>query len=223
MEGFGQRAAVVVAASGLAMAMTVPAVSVAPPEGALSSVSSTLSHTAAAMAGHSVTAPATAAVTFERANLSSVDPDKKLHSVMAAAGDIEPAAVEGTLDKPVATSNLTSGFGHRVNPLTGYAGEMHTGQDFGIACGTKVMAAADGTVAEAGWHAFGGGNRIVIKHGQGLKTTYNHLSSISVSPGQQVTRGELVGKSGTTGASTGCHLHFEVVVNGDKVDPLGWL
>ncbi len=224
MEGLGQRAAVVVAASGLAMAVTVPAVSLAPPE-AETSVSSTVSTAAAAGSESStVTAPATASVTFDRAGVGSgADPDEKLQNVVTAAGGIEPAAADGTLDKPVTASDMTSGFGHRVNPLTGYAGQMHSGQDFGIACGTDVMAAAGGTVEKAGWHRLGGGNRVVIDHGGGLKTTYNHLSSMTVSPGQKVDRGQLVGMSGTTGASTGCHLHFEVVLKGEKVDPLGWL
>jgi murein DD-endopeptidase MepM/ murein hydrolase activator NlpD len=226
VEGLGQRAAIVVAASGLAMAVTVPAASVTLPGQnvtAETSSGSTLS-AAAVTAPAPVTAPETASVTFDRASLGSgFDPDRKLHSVMTAAGETEPAAADGTLDKPVAASNMTSGFGHRVNPITGFAGEKHTGQDFGIACGTGVKAAADGTVKEAGWHPFGGGNRIVVDHGGGLETTYNHLSSMAVSPGQQVSRGQSVGMSGTTGASTGCHLHFEVVVNGQKVDPLGWL
>lgn len=226
VEGLGQRAAIVVAASGLAMAVTVPAASVSLPAQGVNphAVDGSTISAAAVTEPAPVTAPESASVTFDRANLGSgFDPDKKLDSVMTAAGEVEPAAADGTLDNPVATSNMTSGFGYRVNPLTGFAGEMHTGQDFGIACGTEVMAAADGTVTEAGWHPFGGGNRIVVDHGGGLETTYNHLSSIAVSPGQKVSRGQSIGMSGTTGASTGCHLHFEVLVNGQKVDPLGWL
>ena len=73
------------------------------------------------------------------------------------------------------------------------------------------------------FHQYGGGNRVVIDHGNGLETTYNHLSSFSVKEGQTVSRGEAIALSGTTGASTGCHLHFEVQVNGEVVDPTGWL
>lgn len=214
------------------MAVTVPAASGTITEGpAPQQAAGTSTIPAAATSGSStasrtstVSAPAEAEVTFERANLKSTfDPEKKLDSVMTAGSGSEPAAAGGTLGEPVAGSNMTSGFGYRTNPLTGFAGELHTGQDFGISCGTGVMAAAQGTVKEAGWHPYGGGNRIVVDHGGGLETTYNHLSSIAVSPGQQVTRGQAVGTSGTTGASTGCHLHFEVMVNGEKVDPLGWL
>ena len=82
-----------------------------------------------------------------------------------------------------------------------------------------MLAAASGKVTFAGWHAYGGGNRVVIDHGNGLETTYNHLSSSSVQVGQKVNRGDAVALSGTTGASTGCHLHFEVMVNGEVVDP----
>ena len=72
----------------------------------------------------------------------------------------------------------TSPFGYRVSPITGYAGELHTGQDYGAPCGTPVAAAAGGTVVEAGFQVGGGGNRIVVDHGNGLETTYNHLSTI---------------------------------------------
>ncbi len=74
-----------------------------------------------------------------------------------------------------------------------------------------------------GWHPFGGGNRIVVEHGNGLATTYNHLSKVGVIVGQKLERGAQIALSGTTGASTGCHLHFEVMVDDTPVDPLGWL
>lgn len=228
--GVGQKAAIVVAASGLAMAVAVPTATVTAagePAGARKTLTASAAATtpSGSNEGSTVKVSDDATVSFVRSDVtSSFDPEKKLASVMtAAAGEVEPAAAEGSLDMPVQASNMTSSFGYRTSPITGFAGEMHTGQDFGIACGTEVAAAAEGVVKEAGWHPFGGGNRIVVDHGGGLETTYNHLSSIAVSAGQSISRGQTVGMSGTTGASTGCHLHFEVVVNGQTVDPLGWL
>jgi murein DD-endopeptidase MepM/ murein hydrolase activator NlpD len=96
---------------------------------------------------------------------------------------------------------------------------MHTGTDFAGACGTPVLAAGSGTVTESGWHPYGGGQRIVIDHGGGLQTTYNHLGSLGTTVGQKIDRADTIGAVGTTGNSTGCHLHFEVVVDGKTVDP----
>ncbi|MBP3037811.1 M23 family metallopeptidase [Arthrobacter sp. zg-ZUI100] len=173
-----------------------------------------------------VTVDPNASVDFERAALSSAfDPDAKLRQVVVAAGsEVAAGAAKGTLATPLSSDLVqTSGFGYRVSPITGTAGELHRGQDFAAACGTEVTAAASGTVTEAGWHSFGGGNRIVVDHGNGVETTYNHLSALGVAVGATVERGDLLGASGSTGASTGCHLHFEVMVNGEVVDPLGWL
>jgi murein DD-endopeptidase MepM/ murein hydrolase activator NlpD len=103
--------------------------------------------------------------------------------------------------------------------------KLHNGQDFGAPCGTPVYAAADGTVVETGW-AGGYGNRVVIAHGSvngvSLATTYNHLSSFAGASGS-VSRGQVVGYVGTTGMSTGCHLHFETRESGTPVDPVKWL
>ncbi|MHA7176936.1 M23 family metallopeptidase [Arthrobacter sp. Sr24] len=130
-----------------------------------------------------------------------------------------PAQPSSGLRAPLAELTVTSPFGYRVNPLTGAGGELHTGIDFAGACGTSVFASGAGTVTEAGWSPYGGGNRIVVDHGDGIKTTYNHLDSIGVSVGQQVNAGAAIAGVGTTGNSTGCHLHFEVVVDGQTVDP----
>ena len=124
---------------------------------------------------------------------------------------------------PLAQMNISSPFGYRTNPLTGAAGEFHNGTDFSSGCETPVLASAAGTVVEASSSAAGYGNRVVVDHGAGLKTTYNHLGSIAVQTGQEVAAGERVAGVGTTGNSTGCHLHFEVLVNGETVDPAGWL
>jgi murein DD-endopeptidase MepM/ murein hydrolase activator NlpD len=109
---------------------------------------------------------------------------------------------------------ITSGFGWRW-------GRMHEGIDIGAACGTPIRAAASGTVVYAGWMD-GYGNITIIDHGGGLGTAYGHQSAIYVGGGS-VSQGQVIGAVGSTGHSTGCHLHFEVRVNGTPVDPLGYL
>ncbi|SDL34752.1 Murein DD-endopeptidase MepM and murein hydrolase activator NlpD, contain LysM domain [Arthrobacter sp. ov407] len=127
---------------------------------------------------------------------------------------------------------ITSGFGWRPTPpgtidFYGQGGYMHTGIDFGAACGTPVYAAAAGTVFSAGWANDGGGNNVKISHGviQGnsLTTIYYHNTSVAVSVGQHVNQGQLIAYSGTTGNSTGCHSHFETWLNGRAVDPMNLL
>jgi len=98
----------------------------------------------------------------------------------------------------------------------------HTGLDFAGSTGTPIRAAASGTVVEAGY-AGAYGNRVVVKHSNGYETTYNHLSKISVKPGQKVQTGDRIGALGSTGNSTGPHLHFEVLRNGSFLDPEAWL
>jgi murein DD-endopeptidase MepM/ murein hydrolase activator NlpD len=131
-----------------------------------------------------------------------------------------PAA--GTLMAPLEVLVPTSHFGLRTSPITGSAGEFHWGQDFSAACGTSVFAADAGVVRAVGWHPWGGGNRVEIDHGNGLITTYNHLEGIGVKKGQSVQVGQLIAKVGTTGSSTGCHLHFETILNGKHTDPDNW-
>ena len=119
---------------------------------------------------------------------------------------------------------ITSPFGMRVHPITGVY-KLHDGVDFGAACGTPIYAAASGSVVEAGYSG-AWGNRIVVDHGlvdgDGLATGYNHMSGLAVSGGS-VSRGQLLGWVGSTGYSTGCHLHFNVYVNGTPVNPMGYL
>ena len=122
-----------------------------------------------------------------------------------------------------ANGPITSPFGLRYHPIL-HIWRLHSGIDFGIPCGTPVYAAAAGTIISAGW-AGGYGNRVVIDHGMvrgvDLATTYNHLTRIVA--GGHVRRGQLIAYSGTTGLSTGCHLHFETLVNGTFVNPMNWL
>jgi murein DD-endopeptidase MepM/ murein hydrolase activator NlpD len=221
-SGIGQKAGIALAATGLVLTVTVPATSPVMATDA----------SGAPVAASSVTpqpqvsAEAGAQIDFSRsAVVTQADPDGKLKQLLSAqsAGAISRAASAGSLGAPLAVMTTASPFGYRVSPITGGTGDFHRGQDYAAQCGTSVMAAATGTVTFVGWHQFGGGNRVVIDHGNGLETTYNHLSSFSVKEGQTVSRGDVVALSGTTGASTGCHLHFEVQVNGEVVDPTGWL
>ena len=116
---------------------------------------------------------------------------------------------------------IASGFGPRVHPIYG-SSRMHTGVDIGASQGTPIKAAGDGVVKMAGWNG-GYGNWTLIDHGGGLATGYGHQSRIAVSVGQHVSQGEVIGYVGSTGASTGPHLHWEVRVNGNPVNPLGWV
>lgn len=217
--GLSQKVAIAAAASGMVLTVALPTTAAVVPSEA---------QTAAAPAGQAqaepVQAAANAEVTFDRAALHGrFDPDAKLVEIVSASdGGIIAAESRGSLSAPLDGAAMSSPFGTRISPITGM-GELHTGQDMSEACGTAVKAAAAGTVTFAGWHAFGGGNRVVVKHANGLETTYNHLSAMDVSVGQVVERGEAIARVGSTGASTGCHLHFEVLVDGENVDPLGWL
>lgn len=123
----------------------------------------------------------------------------------------------GVLGIPVAAP-ITSGFGPRVHPILGTS-RMHNGIDFGAGHGTSIGASADGEVVWAGPRG-GYGNTVIIDHGNALATLYAHQSSVSVSTGQTVTRGQTIGFVGTTGLSTGPHLHWEARVRGTPVNPL---
>jgi murein DD-endopeptidase MepM/ murein hydrolase activator NlpD len=118
---------------------------------------------------------------------------------------------------PVDRGRVTSGFGMRLHPILGYS-RLHRGVDFGAPTGTPVLAAADGVVTFAAW---GGGYGRVVKlaHAQGLATAYAHLSTMAVRPGQRVRQGQVIGLVGSSGLSTGPHLHYEVYQNGRPVDP----
>ena len=119
----------------------------------------------------------------------------------------------------------SSNFGMRYDPYY-HVYQLHAGVDLAAPGGSPIAAAADGTVVRAGWNG-GYGNYTCISHGEyqgrGLATCYGHQSKILVSPGEHVSRGEVIGLVGTTGASTGYHLHFEVRINGTPVQPLNWL
>jgi murein DD-endopeptidase MepM/ murein hydrolase activator NlpD len=117
---------------------------------------------------------------------------------------------------------LESGFGGRRNPFGGSGYEFHSGQDIEAAPGTPVIAGASGVVSFVGWQN-GYGQLVVIDHGGGLTTRYGHLSHIDTELGRTVERGEFVGRVGSTGRSTGPHLHYEVRINDEPVNPLQYL
>ncbi len=120
--------------------------------------------------------------------------------------------VQGTLSSP---------FGWRIHPILGYR-KFHTGIDIGVGYGTPIHAADSGTVIYATWMG-GYGNVVIIDHGRGISTLYAHQSRLAVGNGTRVARGQVIGYIGSTGLSTGPHLHFEVRLNGNPVDPLGYL
>nr|WP_310345512.1 M23 family metallopeptidase [Methylobacterium sp. BE186] len=122
--------------------------------------------------------------------------------------------------KPIADGIMRSGFGYRRHPILGYA-KLHTGVDWANPIGTPIVAAGNGTVIKAEWDS-GYGRRVEIQHINGYVTTYNHMSRFGrgVSAGAKVRQGQVIGYVGSTGLSTGAHLHYEVVINGHFVDPM---
>jgi murein DD-endopeptidase MepM/ murein hydrolase activator NlpD len=123
--------------------------------------------------------------------------------------------------KPIAAFTYTSAFGVRSDPFHGYAA-MHAGIDLASPTGTPIYATADGIVDRAEW--FGGyGNMVDIDHGKGIATRYGHMSRIIAHAGDRVKRGDLIGYVGSTGRSTGSHLHYEVRIDGHAVNPIPFL
>jgi murein DD-endopeptidase MepM/ murein hydrolase activator NlpD len=116
---------------------------------------------------------------------------------------------------------LTSGFGGRVDPMTHGHGN-HQGVDIAAAYGQPVHASGDGLVIQAGEQG-GLGRAVFIAHGYGLTTRYGHMSAVSVRPGQRVKRGDIIGRVGSTGRSTGPHLHYEVRLDGEPLNPVGYI
>jgi murein DD-endopeptidase MepM/ murein hydrolase activator NlpD len=120
------------------------------------------------------------------------------------------------------TGNFTSGYGIRSDPFRGRAA-MHAGIDLAGPYGTPIYATADGVVGRSEWNSGGYGNLVEINHGQGIQTRYGHLSRLVARPGARVRRGELIGLMGSTGRSTGSHLHYEVRIDGRAVNPIPFM
>jgi murein DD-endopeptidase MepM/ murein hydrolase activator NlpD len=156
----------------------------------------------------------------EEAQLEALirEKERELEAERRASGIAgnEGEGAAGMFSWPV-TGTITSPFGWRSNPFGG-APEFHQGLDIAAPTGTTVTAAAGGTVIMAQWYG-GYGNYILIDHGGGYSTGYGHLSAIYVSVGQKVARGQAIGAVGSTGESTGPHLHFEVRFDGKPIDP----
>lgn len=116
-------------------------------------------------------------------------------------------------------SHVASGFGYRIDPIY-KTPKLHTGLDFAAAIGTPIYATADGKIASTSFDEGGYGNHVIINHGYGYQTLYGHMVRIKCKPGETVKRGQVIGWVGSTGKSTGPHCHYEVIRNGEKIDPV---
>ena len=168
--------------------------------------------------------------TFESAVATDPLDPNATPTVAPTPTPVPTASTSGvSLQWPTWCHTITSPFGYRTHPIYGNT-RFHSGIDIGAGFGDTIMAAASGTVIYVetpvpgqNWGGSGYGNYFIIDHGNGVSTLYAHCSNVYVSNGQSVSAGEAVGTVGSTGGSTGSHLHFEVRVNGDRVDPLGCL
>jgi murein DD-endopeptidase MepM/ murein hydrolase activator NlpD len=147
---------------------------------------------------------------------------KQLFTSWKKLDNLAGGAIAIPSEKPVKTAEFTSAFGVRADPFR-KAAAMHAGIDLAGPVGTPIYATADGTVARAGWNSGGYGNLIEIDHGRGIVTRYGHLSKMDVNPGDRVTRGQMIGRMGSTGRSTGSHLHYEVRIDDRPVNPIPFM
>jgi len=154
---------------------------------------------------------------------SQADPTfKSLFTSWKKLDNLADGAIAVPSEKPVRTAEFTSGYGTRTDPFRGGAAR-HQGIDLAAPIGTSIYATADGIVVAAGWNSGGYGNLIKVDHGRGIETRYGHLSAILVSPGQHVVRGQQIARMGSTGRSTGSHLHYEVRIDGGAVNPIPFM
>lgn len=149
---------------------------------------------------------------------------KSLDEVIGMAQDKESMLMAIPAIQPIAHEDLTrlaSGFGYRTHPIYKTV-RMHTGIDFSAPRGTEIYASGDGVVERADSDAAGYGKHVVIDHGYGYQTLYAHMTSYAVNVGDEVVRGQLIGYVGSTGTSVSPHLHYEVIKNGIKIDPINF-
>ena len=184
--------------------------------------------TAAKRAAHHVLEPATQAPAATEA-VATIDARAEVETITSAGGEdirVLDALQDSTFDAVTVSQEavmpvqgkVTSGFGYRIHPITGNR-SFHTGVDLAAPEGTPIAAAYGGTVEDTGYTS-GRGNYILLSHGDNLQTMYCHLSEIGVQAGDTVDAGETIGLVGTTGMSTGPHLHFELRVSGVRCDPV---
>ena len=137
---------------------------------------------------------------------------KNKEKLLAATPAIQPVSNKDL-------KRIASGFGYRIDPIYKTV-KLHPGLDFTAPAGTPIYATADGVIEFAGNRGDGYGNNVIINHGFGYKTLYGHMYRIKARGGQKVIRGEVIGWVGSTGKSTGPHCHYEVIKNGNKIDPI---
>lgn len=177
-----------------------------------------------------IAAPLRAAQASKAADLGGDEEFRRLFSSWQS-GD-KPTSIAGTAIRttgrtaipsrnPLASAALTSGFGMRTHPVLG-GRRGHKGIDLASPTGTPIYAPADGTVSKAEWFS-SYGLYVSLEHGADIQTRYGHMSRLNVAPGQQVRKGDIIGYVGSTGRSTGPHLHYEVRIAGAAVNPLPYM
>jgi len=153
----------------------------------------------------------------------AADPNfKALFNSWTRLDQLEQGTVAIPSTEPVRGTNFTSGYGVRSDPFRGRAA-MHAGIDLAGPIGTPIYATADAVVGRSEYNSGGYGNLVELEHGHGIQTRYGHLSKSLVSAGQKVKRGDVIGLMGSTGRSTGSHLHYEVRIDGKAVNPVPFL
>jgi murein DD-endopeptidase MepM/ murein hydrolase activator NlpD len=180
--------------------------------------------TAAAAASDSRIAPAGVGGPLLPASSNEATSDQQFRSLFMTwkkLDNLEQGVIAIPSVQPVSALRFTSNFGIRSDPFNGSA-RMHAGVDIPGPTGTPIYATADGIISHAGRQG-GYGNMIEVNHGKGIATRYGHLSRILVADNTRVTRGQLIGLMGSTGRSTGPHLHYEVRIDGHAVNPLPFL
>ena len=147
---------------------------------------------------------------------------KQLFTSWKKLDNLASGAIAIPSEKPVKSAEFTSAFGVRSDPFR-RAAAMHAGIDLAGPVGTPIYATADGIISRAGWNSGGYGNLVEIDHGRGIVTRYGHLSKMTVNEGQRVSRGQMIGRMGSTGRSTGSHLHYEVRIDDNPVNPIPFM
>lgn len=159
---------------------------------------------------------------YEPVKADSDSTFKQLFSSWKKLDNLQVGAIAVPSEKPVRMAAFTSGYGVRSDPFGGGAAR-HMGIDLAGPTGTPIYATADGVVSESGYNNGGYGNLIKLDHGRGVETRYGHLSAMLVAAGQRVARGQLIGRMGSTGRSTGSHLHYEVRIDTRAVNPIPFM